>query len=639
MKMTEKQQLIQQVASSKDARNMVEQMKLEVQNFYDTFHDDTGLRSEWGHHYFCKDDGHVLEYNPRDSHHHICPICKKEYSSPLLDGVWVCIYRNEAALTVLKASILYLITDDKKYFEIAYSLAGFYLSSFEKFELHNKEGLVFDSVETMNWGCGRIMPQNLNESIFFIRIFTALELIKEEIPNELMTYIKNDFRTSFYRLLRPQIDKIHNISCWMNSAIGVVGLFCDDKRLIEFAFDGEFNINRQLREGVTEDGFWYEGSIHYNFFTLEGMVYLALFAKTYEKEFKEQSIIKKMLIAAYHYAFSNQQLPNPNDGWPSINLKSYSYIYAVGTKVFGAASEVGAIMGEILSADYVRGEIPLSKPYYFDNKLSLEQFLLLPDFKYTEPTYANNQSMDFEHSNYALLKGEEWNIFYKYGHHGPSHAHPDKMTIEVMLGQQTLTRDLSNSGYGSVICNEWHRVSASHNTVVVDGLNHTSFEPGEKIAFEPNYCDAKADHVYQDVNFRRKLQLRNDGFSDEFEVTSESVHTFDFVFHVEAELNMNLQELYEVEENAELCFKENGYSYFKDVKSIKPLQLSKEDMKLYWKLGEYDLISAIDMKDTEVFLARSPANPVTNWRTSIILRRKAMSTTFHMNWNLKKEGN
>lgn len=639
MKMTEKKQIIQQVASSKDARNMVEQMKLEVQNFYDTFNDNPSLRSEWGHHYFCKEDGHVLEYNPQDPHCHICPICKKEYSSPLLDGVWVCIYRNEAALTILKASILYLISDDKKYFDIANSLASFYLLSFEKFELHNKEGLVFDGIESMRWGCGRIMPQNLNESIFFIRIFTALELLKEEIPNELMSYIKNDFSTSIFNLLKPQVNKIHNISCWMNSAIGVIGLFCEDKRLIDFAFDGEYNINRQLKVGVTEDGFWYEGSIHYNFFTLEGMVYLALFAKTYEKEFKEKSTVEKMLIAAYHYAFSNQQLPNPNDGWPTINLKSYSYIYAVGTKVFGETSEVGAIMGEILSADYVRGEIPLSKPYYFDNKLSLEQFLLLPNFEYKKPSRPNNQSMDFEHSNYALLKGEEWNIFYKYGHHGPSHAHPDKMTIEVMFGQQTLTRDLSNSGYGSVICNEWHRISASHNTVVVDGLNHTSFEPGEKIVFEPNYCDAKAHNVYQDVNFRRKLQLKNDGFTDEFEVTSENMHTLDFIFHVEAVLNMNLKELFEVDENVELGFKENGYAYFKNIKCIKPLKLSDEDMKLHWKLGQYNLVSTIDMKDTQVFLTMSPANPITNWRTSIILRRKAMKTTFHMNWNLNKEEN
>ncbi len=49
-----------------------------------------------------------------------------------------------------------------------------------------------------------------------------------------------------------------------------MGLAMKDQEMIDYAFTSPFNIRRQLAEGVTADGFWYEGSIHYNFFFVGG---------------------------------------------------------------------------------------------------------------------------------------------------------------------------------------------------------------------------------------------------------------------------------------------------------------------------------------------------------------------------------
>ena len=80
----------------------------------------------------------------------------------------------------------------------------------------------------------------------------------------------------------------YNIRCWNNCAIGLIGLFFQDKEMIEFAFEGPFNIRKQIQEGVTSDGFWYEGSIHYNFFTLEGITPLLLFSEIYNYDFGKE---------------------------------------------------------------------------------------------------------------------------------------------------------------------------------------------------------------------------------------------------------------------------------------------------------------------------------------------------------------
>ncbi|GEM02363.1 Heparinase II/III-like protein [Halolactibacillus halophilus] len=618
-----------------EIQNMLTQMEKEVVTYHDNFSDTPEKTSAWGHHYFCKKDGNVLTYNPNNEDVHQCSLCGEEYTSPLLTRVWRTIYRNEAAVNVLKSAVLYKVTQEKKYLDVVLSISNFYFDTYTDFKLHNKEDNFYEDIEDFGWGSARIMPQCLNESIFFIRIFTALELVKTELPKDMLEKIENKFSHDFFMLAKPQVNKVHNISCWLNSAIGVIGLFANNEEMIRFTFEGEYNINRQLREGVTADGFWYEGSIHYNFFTLEGVSYLALFSQRYEHSFEEEAVIKKMLISAYNYAFSNHELPNPNDGWPNINLKTYSYIYAIGAKLFGVSDQVYSIFKDIISSPFERGEIPLSKPYYYNNDISLEQLLLMPEVVKEKSIVKNIQSVDMEKSNYALLKNNNIDVFMKYGHNGPSHAHPDKMTIEVLMNNITLSRDLSNSGYGSMVCNEWHRKTVSHNTVVIDGGDHTSFEQGQKLAFSERSIKAKAVNIVKGVDFIREIKMLENGFNSVFTVESEDEHVYDHIFHVEAKLQTNLEDDFEVIEPGTLDFQNNGYQYFKDIKEIK-VPDNKNVINLEWDLDGESIVSDINVENHQIFIAQSPSNPISDWRTSLILRTKGTHEKFVMEWRTLK---
>ena len=146
-------------------------------------------------------------------------------------------------------------------------------------------------------------------------------------------------------LVKPQVREIHNISCWNLALLGVIGLYYKDLSLLDFVFSSQYGIKNQLEQGVTDDGFWYEGSIHYNYFLLEGLTTLLVFADAYGYDFgkREKEIIHRMLENGYLYAFDNHFFPNPNDGWPSINLKTFSYIYHMGAKVFGEQSVIGIL--------------------------------------------------------------------------------------------------------------------------------------------------------------------------------------------------------------------------------------------------------------------------------------------------------
>lgn len=191
-----------------------------------------------------------------------------------------------------------------------------------------------------------MMPQGLNEAIVAIRFIQTIEILRPELEQEWLENVHRKLFREMFRLLAPQAVEIHNISCWSLAAIGVMGLAMKDQEMIDYAFTSPFNIRRQLAEGVTADGFWYEGSIHYNFFLLEGVSYLFLFSKIYGYDFGQEStaIFERMFEKAYEYAFDNLYLPNPNDGWPNLNLRTFSYVYHTAARAFGEKSKVGNLL-------------------------------------------------------------------------------------------------------------------------------------------------------------------------------------------------------------------------------------------------------------------------------------------------------
>lgn len=608
---------------------MIEQMKQEVNEFVDNFHDDPKINSEWGHYYFCDEDGGRLIFDINKPHEHVCEICGKSFENPIFDGVWVYMYRNQAILNIWKSAVLFKVTEEVKYLNYLKKLTDFYVENYDKFQIHNKERETFETIEEAKWGCGKILPQGLNEAIILIRLTNALEMVKDDLSDAYKKKVEKKLFIPAYELLKPQVNQIHNIRCWMNSAIGVMGFFSGNQDMLDFAFKGEYNISKQIEQGVTKDYFWYEGSIHYNFFTLEGILNLALFAKIYDyKEFDNSLVVlEKMLIAAYDYAFDNDYFPNPNDGWPSINLKTYSYIYYVGNKVFGPSSEVHNILKNIEANPLSRTTLPLSKPYYFENCIALEQMLFGDDIDPNQAIKRERFSRNFEQSNYALLRNDLLNIFIKYGHNTASHAHPDKMNIEVMVKDYILTRDLSNAGYRARLCNEWHRVSASHNTVVVDGVNQSNFNEGVVNQYQDNLIEATAPNAYEGVDFKRSVQLLNDGYIDHFEVSSKEVHTYDYFFHLES--HVEILSSFKTTK-ASLGFNKNGYEHISNIRKISDLQ------NIDLKLGIYRLTCEIYSDGLEAYIADTLDNPTNKIRKTIILRKKSKSATFHLSWNIKR---
>ncbi len=604
---------------------MLNEMQEQAESYAATFKDSPDALSEWGHNYFCETDGERLIFDLNKPQTHQCGLCGKIYMSKKLDNVWTYFYRNEAILTLMKLAVLYKVDGNEKHLESYKKILSFYAENYESFALHAKDKVIEDVTYDVG-GAGRLMPQGLNEAIVLIRITTSMEILKGVLDDAFIAKVTEGLFKPAVSILRPQLVRIHNIPCWINAALGVVGLYTHDQELVDAVYNGEFGINAQLKQGVTADKFWYEGSIHYNFFLLEGVVNLLVFSRLYDQPVAEQKVVEEMLAKAYQYAFNNDVFPNPNDGWPNMNLKSYEYIYSAAAKVFGEDSEVGNIYKNILRQKSPRGVFPLSKPYYYENEISFERLIYFPTLDVETATPIERKSYCYENSYFSMLRNDTLNVFMKYGHQGPSHAHPDKMTLEVTVNDKVLTRDLSNSGYAAVLCNEWHRMSLSHNTVIVDGKNQVSMEGGVVKAYDENTCHSFVKDVYPGVDYTRAIDLATNGYNDTFTVASEENHTYDWIFHSQATLLTQLEL-----EDAELGFTENGYQHVQEVKRVMnaPAQLV-----LDWDLDGTALKSTIQTENHEIFIAKTYDNPVSHYRTAIILRDKTNNVTFTINWEV-----
>jgi len=621
------------IDNNKEYKEAMKQFGEDVREFGKNFHDDVHTLSNWGHQYFCNDDGGRLIFDVAKPKEHVCCVCGKVYKGQPYDGVWTFMYRNAAIDTALKAGSLYAYTKDTQYQDIAMKIIGFYSDNYKDFPLHTKEDAHYKTLEEMTWGCGKIMPQGLNESIIGIRIIQTLSLIKDERSLSFIEGVKKNLLLPMVDLLKPQVDKIHNIRVWNLAAIGAIALFTGNTDLYAWCYNSEFGIVAQLSKGVTKDGFWYEGSIHYNFFLLEGMVTLLMISEVYGKPFeaKEKEIISNMLIRAYMYAFDNDTLPNPNDGWPNLNLKTYSYIYHLAARAFGENSAVGNLVKVIESGKKKRTTLPLSESIYSKNGLAFERLVYNTDFDYNHYTRPARGNYNFALSNFSMLRKDKMNLFMKYGLNGPSHAHPDILNIEIARGEKLISRDISNAGYQSTLCNKWHRMTLCHNTVLCGGKNIESRTPGQATMTD-NCIDAQHKDIYAHVDYERKCVLGKDSVTDTFSVTSNNTETKDYVFHLEAGFALK-KDVTVLEKPQNLGYSDNGYQYLEDIKMVE-----YHDQTFTFSDGELELALQFEgPKDGKLYLLKTMDNPVTTKRLSFIFRSKEMKPQYTMHMTCKEK--
>jgi hypothetical protein len=64
--------------------------------------------------------------------------------------------------------------------------------------------------------------------------------------------------------------QIHNHEVKISAALGILGFVLEDDTLLEFAVNQPYGLRWQLEHGLLAEGLWFEGSVHYHYYALQG---------------------------------------------------------------------------------------------------------------------------------------------------------------------------------------------------------------------------------------------------------------------------------------------------------------------------------------------------------------------------------
>ena len=450
---------------------------------------------------------------------HICPADQEEWvGDPTkpnrdFDGCVISQVHHEYSDLVRDCGLVYQVTGEKKYADKARDILLAYVEKYPTYPLHNVQG-------EAKLGGAKVGSQTLDESTWMIPVCQGADLVWDVLSEADRRQIADKLLLVSARevILPHHLKAVHNIQCWKNSAVGLIGLLLDDKELIDAAInDPERGYRTQLAKGVLADGPWWEGAWGYHFYTLSALWPLAEAGRNCNIELLEPEL-KKMFDAPLVFAMPDLVLPNFNDS-SLVPLTKESAIYEWAYARFG-------------DADYAR---VISMGDRQNNLALCFGVADLPKGKKKSDGSSNHEA-----SGYAMLQNANTWLGLKYGPDGGGHGHFDKLHFILYRDGNIVMPDPGTTRYGTPLHNSWYRTSIAHNTLVVDERRQNAAE-GKSLAFgggETPFIMADAGNIAPGVKFVRTTALLDPDLIVVIDdVQSDQPHLLDLAIHVDGEWN------------------------------------------------------------------------------------------------------
>lgn len=468
---------------------------------------------QWGMHYVCPDHGVNLQYEPPMTHR--CPVDNATYSGWPYDQVIYARQHNDLADAARDLGLAYGFTGDVAYAAAARQILLDYAAAYAGYPIHNSQG---DPAESG----ARVLAQTLDESGWLIDIAWAYDLIASagELSAAEQLQIEQDLiRASADTILRHDAG-MSNWQAWHNAAIAAAGRSIGDPRLVAHAVYGPSGFHYHMAESVLADGFWYESSWGYHFYTLSPMTYLAEMGERGSFPLYPDPALQSMYLSPILFAPPDLVLPAFNDSG-SVDLR-------------GSA-------GWRLEAAYrAYGDEQLTLPLIGESRPEGALFWGAETLPETAPPVT--ESRVFEASGYAILRGgqeqDPWYVALDYGAHGGWHGHFDKLGFVFFARGRMFGLDIGSHSYALPLHDTWDRATLAHNTVTVDETvqveaTGTLEQFGAPAATGVAWARAAVSDANPTVHLARDLVLTDRYLIDRMtaSATDAQPHQLDWLWH------------------------------------------------------------------------------------------------------------
>ena len=567
------------------------------------------------HDYFCPEHGRQLIFNPTSPTEHRCSEDGTLLRGARYDAAWRWFVNHRLSEVAQQLALLWRLEGKEQHLRRVTEILKDYARHYAAYEAFGGE--------RENPGVATFTT--LDESAWILPLAWAFDMVRASLPSpEAETITDKLLVPAAEHLVKHHFQGIHNFTCWQNAAIGTIGLILNRKDLIDFAIRGEFGFEAQLRDGVLNDGLWFEGSFSYHFYALSALLALAKAARYCRgEELHRQPALCAMLRAPVQCAYPDSSLPATNDCWYFTSLvgevchgvQPAASFYEVGYAWYG-----DPLFAHILNLNYQR--------HTRDNL----DALLYGTETIPRVQTSHHSSVTLPESGYAILRSAENGqyVSLKYGPHGEVHGHPDKLNLLLYACGQRLSPDLGTPGYGFDLLESWYRQTICHNTVTIDGCSQPP-ATGQLKAFRSDgpiqIADARvtwSGEGYEGVVMRRALLVRANYFLDVFWVQCNQIRQIDWIYHNlgthQTSLAASTQPLVQMD-----GYRRDGYD------NISGLQSSKTDADFVstWRAADVTLnLYMAGSPDTEVLLGQAPGDPPSQCWPMLLNRRKTLETVY-----------
>ena len=515
------------------------------------------------------------------------------------DGCMIRILHYEWCELVRDLGVAYQVTGEFHYAARAREIVMAYADKYLTYPLHNTRG------ETRIGG-GRVGPQTLNEAVWIISICHGVDLIWNTLSAvDRKNIAERMLLPAAREVILPHEMKVHNIQCWKNSAVGLVGYLLEDQDLISQAIDNPVRgYRKQMAEGVTADGQWWEGAWGYHFYTMEAVWPLAEAARNAGLNLYGDAL-KRMFDGPVTFATPGMKLPAFNDSH-EVDLFARGDLYELGYARFKQDAYVSVMAKS-------------------DRQNNLALWFGAPDLP--AAPHRTWKSRNFVNSGYAILsrgRGVDatW-LCCKYGPHGGGHGHPDKLNFVLTAKNKALGLDAGTCKYGLPERAAWYKTTFSHNVLTVDEAEQAPAQ-GRLRAFGEtggvDCCIAESGPIYEGVRHLRGIALVDEEtilFADRVVCTAPRL--LDIVYHQRGVWS-------DIPEGAEWgCPDKPGYRYLQDARAR---VVSGAVLGLDVGGGLTTSVVLAPGTETELMTATGMGDHLEDRVPVVVFRRRAQETVF-----------
>lgn len=510
---------------------------------------------------------------------------------------------------------------------------------------------------------GRLFWQTLNETVWLLHTIQAYDCIYNDLSkedrNKYESKIFNPMVQFFINDCRHKFNSIHNHGTWMVSAVGMTGFVLNNKDYVSKALygldeSGKSGYLAQLKNLFSPDGYYTEGGYYARY----ALWPFFIFAESINNNLPEleiykyrNSILKKALESLLQVTYTNGEFIPINDAIKEKTWLTPELIYPINFIYANAGNN-----SQLLNLVSLHNRVSLNGSG-FKVAQDLLKFKNLVPFEWKSVEFSDGPNGD--RGGVSILRygtsNDQSAVLFKYGSHGLSHGHFDKLSMiyydqgREIIPDYGAARFLNiEQKYGGRYLpenNTYSKQTIAHNTLVVDEKSQfdgkmKKSEEHHSIKYavdfsDPNfqYTSAIEKNAY-DMQMHRTICLINDNslskpiIVDIFKVTSDKEHQYDLPFYYKGHFVSVNFEYDAFTTSLSPLGKDNGYQHLWKEAYGKP----NGQMKFTWINGErFYSITSNTNKNSKVYFTRIGANdPNFNLRneTGFIIRQNTKSYCF-----------